>query len=118
MPNYRRGTSPGATWFFTVNLRERKDNDLLVREIATLRRCFAKERTARPFTINAWVVLPEHMHLDLDVARWRRGFRYAMATDQDGVLQATTTLRMPGDDPKPHGRTRHLAAPLLGTSDP
>jgi putative transposase len=80
MPNYRRASTPGATWFFTVNLRKRKDNDLLVREIATLRRCVAKERAARPFKINAWVVLPEHMHWiwtlpagDADFAtRWRR----------------------------------------------
>lgn len=33
MPNYRRAWVPGATWFFTVNLLERRGNDLLVREI-------------------------------------------------------------------------------------
>ena len=32
MPNYRRTDTPGATWFFTVNLLERHGNDLLVRE--------------------------------------------------------------------------------------
>ena len=33
MPNYRRAWSPGGTYFFTVNLLERRENDLLVRHI-------------------------------------------------------------------------------------
>jgi putative transposase len=80
MPNYRRHWKPGGTWFFTVNLLERRDNDLLVREIELLRHCFAQERRRRPFSVIAWVVLPEHMHWvwrlpegDADFAtRWRR----------------------------------------------
>jgi putative transposase len=71
---------PGATWFFTVNLLERRDSDLLVREIDLLRRCIAVERARRPFSVLAWVVLPDHMHWlwrlppgDADFAtRWRR----------------------------------------------
>ncbi len=31
MPNYRRALASGASWFFTVNLPERRGNDLLVR---------------------------------------------------------------------------------------
>ncbi|MBP6748035.1 MAG: transposase [Xanthomonadaceae bacterium] len=80
MPNYRRLWVPGGTWFFTVNLLQRRDNDLLVREIDRLRDCVARERGRRPFSIMAWVVLPEHMHWiwrlpegDADFAmRWRR----------------------------------------------
>jgi putative transposase len=80
MPNYRRYWLPGGTWFFTVNLLERRGNDLLTREIELLRACVARERARRPFTIIAWVVLPEHMHWiwrlpegDTDYAtRWRR----------------------------------------------
>ena len=80
MPNYRRAHAFGATWFFTVNLLERHGNDLLVREIDRLRDCIACERRRRPFTILAWVVLPEHMHWlwrlpaeDADFStRWRR----------------------------------------------
>jgi putative transposase len=80
MPNYRRLTDPGATWFFTVTLAHRHGNDLLVRHIDLLRECFAREREARPFAIVAWVVLPEHMHWlwrlpegDADYStRWRR----------------------------------------------
>ena len=80
MPNYRRTDTPGATWFFTVNLLERHGNDLLVREMERLRACVLAEKQRRPFSILAWVVLPEHMHWiwrlpdgDADYAtRWRR----------------------------------------------
>ncbi|MCQ8130751.1 REP-associated tyrosine transposase [Methylomonas rivi] len=79
MPNYRRAFIPGGTWFFTVNLLERKNNDLLVREIDLLRETVRTVRKRHPFQIDAWVVLPEHMHAvwtlppgDADFSkRWR-----------------------------------------------
>lgn len=37
MSNYRRAWHKGGTYFFTVNLLERYENDLLVRYISTLR---------------------------------------------------------------------------------
>jgi hypothetical protein len=33
MPNYRRAYVPGASWFFTVNLLQRRNNDLLARHV-------------------------------------------------------------------------------------
>lgn len=79
MPNYRRAYAPGGTWFFTVNLLERHGNDLLVREIDRLRIVVNRVRQLHPFHINAWAVLPEHMHCiwtlptdDTDFSmRWR-----------------------------------------------
>ncbi len=62
MPNYRRAFLPGGTWFFTVNLLERHGNDLLVREIELLRATVRRVRDKYPFRIDAWVVLPEHLH--------------------------------------------------------
>jgi putative transposase len=62
MPNYRRTFVPGGTWFFTVNLLEWHNNDLLIREIDLLRHSVRRVRQKYPFNINAWVVLPEHMH--------------------------------------------------------
>ncbi|MDT4861530.1 REP-associated tyrosine transposase [compost metagenome] len=52
---------PGGTYFFTVNLRDRRD-DLLVREIDLLRTVVRLVKQRHPFHIDAWVVLPEHMH--------------------------------------------------------
>lgn len=78
MPDYRRHRLPGGTYFFTVNLLERK-SDLLTRHIDLLRESVRRVREARPFHIDAWVVLPDHMHCiwtlppgDADYsARWK-----------------------------------------------
>ena len=61
MPDDRRNRVPGGTYFFTVNLRDRR-SDLLVVEIAALRDAVRTELARRPFHIDAWVVLPDHMH--------------------------------------------------------
>ena len=79
MPNYQRVWNPGGTYFFTVNLLQRHNNDLLVQQIDVLRKNVQQVRTDHPFKIHAWVVLPEHLHCiielpsgDSDFAtRWR-----------------------------------------------
>ncbi|MFC3114409.1 REP-associated tyrosine transposase [Cellvibrio fontiphilus] len=47
--------------FFTVNLLDRRQT-LLVDYVAQLRNAVAKVKRQRPFIIDAWVVLPDHMH--------------------------------------------------------
>jgi putative transposase len=61
MPDYRRHRVPGGTYAFTVNLRDRSAH-LLVDAIAVLREAIRATRRRRPFQIDAWVVLPDHMH--------------------------------------------------------
>ncbi len=61
MPNYRRIKTPGGTFFFTVNLLERRKR-LLVEHIDSLRDAFRVAGRARPFRIIAIVVLPDHLH--------------------------------------------------------
>ena len=61
MSNYRRYRVPGGTYFFTVNLLDRRA-DLLTGCIEALREAVRRMRVARPFHIDAWVVLPDHMH--------------------------------------------------------
>lgn len=78
MSEYRRNRVPGGTYFFTVNLLQR-NGGLLVAHIDVLREAVRKVRCARPFHIDAWVVLPDHMHAiwtlppgDIDYsARWK-----------------------------------------------
>src|SRR5690348_16057743 len=53
MPHYRQNRVPGATYFFTVNLHDRRSN-LLVDEIETLREAVRMTRQRRPFHIDAW----------------------------------------------------------------
>ena len=79
MPNYRRAFVAGGTWFFTVNLLQRRGSNLMVREIELLRRVVQQVRQKHPFHIDAWVVLPEHLHCVLTLPpgdsdfslRWR-----------------------------------------------
>ena len=78
MSNYLRPIQPGASIFFTVTLAQR-GSELLVAEIEALRQAVRQTRFERPFGINAWVVLPDHLHCvwtlppgDADYAnRWR-----------------------------------------------
>jgi putative transposase len=62
---YRRATTAGGTYFFTVNLAER-NSDLLVRHIEDLRAVTQSVKQVHPFSIVAMVVLPEHLR-----ALWR-----------------------------------------------
>lgn len=62
MRTYKRLRIVGAKYFFTVNLAERRDNDLLVRYIHHLREAFRETRRGHPFEIDAIVILPEHLH--------------------------------------------------------
>ena len=61
MPKYRRNRVPGATCFFTVNLFDR-GSDHLINHIEGLRTAVRRVRARAPFVIDAWVVLPDHMH--------------------------------------------------------
>ena len=61
MPNYRRTWVPGGTYFFTVNLLDRR-RGLLVEHIGLLGEAFRVTRQARPFEMRAIVVLPDHLH--------------------------------------------------------
>ncbi len=58
---YRRADIKGGTYFFTVNLTERHGS-LLVDNIDFLRNSLSLVMKRHPFTINAIVVLPEHLH--------------------------------------------------------
>jgi putative transposase len=78
MTNYRRFYAPGATWFFTVNLAYREENHLLLENIDLLRMAFYEVKKRHPFTIDAIVIMPNHLHClwtlppdDLDYSnRW------------------------------------------------
>lgn len=62
MSNYRRSQTSGASYFFTVvTFRRRKiltEDDCR----AWLRHAVVNTRERYPFTIDAWVLLPDHLH--------------------------------------------------------
>lgn len=59
---YRRSFAQGACYFFTLTLQDRSQ-DLLIRYIDDLRKAFAGVKQNHPFEIIAICVLPEHLHL-------------------------------------------------------
>jgi putative transposase len=62
MSRYRRATTPGATYFFTVVTYRRRrflcDADVRI----ALREAISQVRSRFPFRIDAWVLLPDHLH--------------------------------------------------------
>jgi len=62
MPNYRRARTAGGTYFFTVVTEGRRQ--LLTKPEArtALRDVVLQVRSQHPFTVDAWVLLPEHIH--------------------------------------------------------
>jgi hypothetical protein len=71
--DYRRNRVPGGTFFFTVNLLDRRSN-LLVARIDALRDAVRQVRARAPFHIDARVVLPDHMHSSVDLPQGDANF--------------------------------------------
>ena len=61
MPNYRRASIEGGSYFFTVTLADRRSS-LLFDRIDSLRDAMRAAKRARPFHVDAMVVLPDHLH--------------------------------------------------------
>ena len=61
MTRYRRAAS-GSTFFFTLVSHRRRP--ILCEDVTrnALRDAIAAVRAARPFRVDAWVLLPDHMH--------------------------------------------------------
>lgn len=90
-----------GVWFFTVNLLDRR-RTLLVDHIETLREAVAKTRERRAFGVDAFVVLPDHLHAvwtlppgDFDFStRWRLiKNRFARALPKQEPLDAVRLTR-------------------------
>jgi putative transposase len=80
MSRYRRATTEGASYFFTVVSYQRQPIlcDSVIRN--ALRAAIKTVRASSPFVIDAWVLLPDHLHCvwtlpdgDADFStRWRQ----------------------------------------------
>ena len=62
MPQYRRPRIAGQTWFFTVVTAERAPILIQAPVRAALRAAIIEIRQRHPFVIDAWVLLPDHLH--------------------------------------------------------
>lgn len=61
MTEYRRNFVKGGSYFFTAALADRSQR-LLVEHIDSLRQAFRQVKALYPFSLDAIVVLPEHLH--------------------------------------------------------
>ncbi|MCF6212165.1 MAG: transposase [Gammaproteobacteria bacterium] len=62
MSNYRRANTAGGTYFFTVVSYRRQEILCDERVRSALREGIDRTRQKYPFEINAWVLLPDHLH--------------------------------------------------------
>ena len=119
MPQYLRAFVPGGTFFFTVTLLERR-RKLLTEHIDDLRAVFKAARQRRPFTVEAMVILPDHLH-----CIWTLPSEDADFSTRWHDIKARFAAQIPGGERRipfsaapEEGRTRHLAATFLGTRHP
>jgi len=61
MTNYRRYRLKGGCYFFTTSLAERRIR-LLTENVQALRAAFREVKQAHAFTMDAVVILPDHLH--------------------------------------------------------
>jgi putative transposase len=62
MVRYRRNFIAGGTFFLTATLADR-NSSLLIDQITALRSAVKQTRRLHPFTIDAVVILPDHLHV-------------------------------------------------------
>jgi putative transposase len=62
MRTYIRTRISGGTYFFTLAVSDRRNGALLTENADALREAFRQVRRAHPFTLDAVVVLPDHLH--------------------------------------------------------
>jgi REP-associated tyrosine transposase len=74
MSCYRRASIPGSSYFFTVVAYRRRPIlcDEPIRH--ALRASIEKVHATRPFVINAWVLLPDHLHCILTLLEGNADF--------------------------------------------
>ncbi|WP_375209475.1 REP-associated tyrosine transposase [Hyphomonas jannaschiana] len=97
MSEYRRLFVPGGTYFFTLNLRDRR-SDLLVRHVDLLRESWREVSRARPFETLAAVILPDHMHMVVSLPESDADYPARLR-----LLKSGFTRRLP-EDAKSEGR--------------
>lgn len=102
MARFRRATTPGATYFFTVNTYQRRRVLTDARVYDALKRSIRDVKTRLPFAIEAFVLLPDHPHCiwtlptsDADYAkRWNLIKRLTSQRTRDLFAQPVNTSRL------------------------
>lgn len=102
MPNYQREYIPGGSYFFTLVTHERQP--WLCEDAArmALRATISEVRQKWPFAIEAWVLLPDHLH-----CIWRLPEGDADFSTRWRLIKSGVTKRLRGES----GASRFANAP-------
>jgi len=109
MPNCRRLKTPGGTYFFAVVTHKRKRILCEVFARQALRAAIEEAGTRYPFRVEAWVLLPDHLHCirslpegDADYSR-----RWGMIKAGFTKREQKAGLIVAAEDPEAASRIRH-----------
>src|SRR6266849_4667811 len=95
MVRYRRNLIAGGTFFFTLTLVDRASR-ALIDHVDALRAALRDTRRSRPFTIDAVVVLPDHLHIVMTLpegdADYPNRWRLIKRRFTEGVMKSGTTV--------------------------
>ena len=114
MTNYRRNFLVGGSFFFTVNLADRRLR-LLTEHVHLLRQSFRDVRRCHPFTIEAIVILPDHLHAIWTLPEGDADFALRWRLIKLGLFARSRRRRTSFIESCRKERTWRLAASLLGT---
>src|SRR5690348_53491 len=93
MPDYRRNRVSGGTFFFTVNLLDRR-SDLLVTQIDTLRDAVRRVRVRAPFRRRRLGRPSRSYALPVDIAARRCRLSRSVARNQDRICEVFAYRRV------------------------
>jgi hypothetical protein len=116
MPDYRRNRVPGATYFFTVNLYDRR-SDLLMRHVDGLRGVVRGYFGSRP-SISMLGSCCLTTCTASGPCRPATAIFPGVGAPSNRIFEIATKRRAAIRRYGPSGRTRDLAAPVLGAHDP
>jgi putative transposase len=95
MVRYRRNFIPGGTFFFTATLVDRSSR-ALTEHIEALRAAVRQTRRSQPFTVDAVVVLPDHLHMMMTLpdgdADYPNRWRLIKRRFTDAILKSSTPV--------------------------
>src|SRR5258706_16310480 len=114
MTGYRRNFIAAGSFFFTVNLAERRLR-LLTQHIDELRIAFRETRRHHPFAVDGMVVLPDHLHTIWRLPEGDADFATRWRLIKSAFSRSVATGERISDSRAAKGERGNLAAALLGT---
>ena len=100
MSRYRRARTEGGTYFFTVVTYRRQKIFIEEEVVNQLREVIAVVKQNRPFVIDAWVLLPDHMHCIWTLPEGDNDYSTRM-----GMIKSQFTMRVKNKMERPEWLT-------------